>query len=503
MTGALVRNSLVVDEGVAQGAYDSQGRVSQVSTTKSGVTTVLASNFAYQPFGPIQSFSFGNGLGYWTSYDGDYRVQYDFSGHRYKLNYYDLAGNLTSVNDINNTQQTYGYDANNRLLNGNDTRLVGWGALAWTYDMNGNRLSETRSSTVTPYTYQPAGSNWLYQYNTNQYRIKDNAGNTAFATQAGFLTYDGYQRLKSSTMGFTYAYNALGQRTGKTVNGVTTGFAYGPDGQLLYEQDSAGNSKAYAYLNGKPLARIDNSSAIYYYHTDQLGAPQSMTDSAGTVVWKADYEPFGKALIRNQTIVNNLRLPGQYYDAETGFHYNYFRDYDPGTGRYVEFDPIGLAGGLNLYLYGAASPLMQIDPLGLANGPWANPSFRPYKPSSSQSCKDNDCITFPNNSVCQQGDVACANAMQAAGIPGPYYVPSKHYHWKCLATIGLVGKTVGIKAGNYLADKAPGWAAGAGMSESGVAWVARGAAVYSSPWTTAGALGIAIPELLKECECKE
>jgi len=61
----------------------------------------------------------------------------------------------------------------------------------------------------------------------------------------------------------------------------------------------------------------------------------------------------------------NLRLPGQYYDAETGLHYNYFRTYDPATGRYLEADPIGQAGGLNTYSYAAANPLSLVDPSGL------------------------------------------------------------------------------------------------------------------------------------------
>ncbi|HGT3378250.1 TPA: RHS repeat-associated core domain-containing protein, partial [Pseudomonas aeruginosa] len=61
----------------------------------------------------------------------------------------------------------------------------------------------------------------------------------------------------------------------------------------------------------------------------------------------------------------NLRFPGQYYDAESGLHYNYFRDYDPETGRYVETDPIGLEGGINTYGYVGANPVGNIDPLGL------------------------------------------------------------------------------------------------------------------------------------------
>ena len=90
-----------------------------------------------------------------------------------------------------------------------------------------------------------------------------------------------------------------------------------------------------------------------------------MTDAAGATVWKADYEPFGMATVKVNTVENNLRFPGQYYDRETGLHYNYFRDYEPGTGRYVEADPIGLDGGLNLYSYVDGNPVSFTDPLGL------------------------------------------------------------------------------------------------------------------------------------------
>jgi RHS repeat-associated protein len=89
-------------------------------------------------------------------------------------------------------------------------------------------------------------------------------------------------------------------------------------------------------------------------------------------VWQADYEPFGKAIVRINTVENNLRFPGQYYDRETGLHYNYFRDYDPTGGRYVEADPIGLDGGMNLYAYVDGNPLSYVDPLGLDKTNWDN-----------------------------------------------------------------------------------------------------------------------------------
>ena len=78
---------------------------------------------------------------------------------------------------------------------------------------------------------------------------------------------------------------------------------------------------------------------VYFYHNDHLATPQKMTDSSGAVVWSADYKPFGEATVTVSTITNNLRFPGQYYDAETGLNYNYFRDYNPALGRYVEGDP--------------------------------------------------------------------------------------------------------------------------------------------------------------------
>ena len=90
-----------------------------------------------------------------------------------------------------------------------------------------------------------------------------------------------------------------------------------------------------------------------------------MTDSTGAVVWAADYKPFGEAMITVSTITNNLRFPGQYFDAETGLNYNYYRDYNPAIGRYIEADPIGLRGGINLFLYTRANPLRWIDPSGL------------------------------------------------------------------------------------------------------------------------------------------
>jgi RHS repeat-associated protein len=125
-------------------------------------------------------------------------------------------------------------------------------------------------------------------------------------------------------------------------------------------------------------ASSDNRS-IYYAHNDHLGTPHMLSDENGISVWSAVYDPFGRATV-NEDVDNdgsnvtlNFRFPGQYHDAESGLYYNYFRYYDPDTGRYITSDPIGLDGGFNTYAYVESNPLTRIDPLGLqqVSGPHA------------------------------------------------------------------------------------------------------------------------------------
>lgn len=101
---------------------------------------------------------------------------------------------------------------------------------------------------------------------------------------------------------------------------------------------------------------------MYYYQNDHLGAPYKIIDNTGFVVWSAQFDSFGQAhLDSNNLIVNNLRFPGQYYDDESGLHYNWHRYYDPALGRYISSDPIGLAGGANRYGYAYQSSVIYVD----------------------------------------------------------------------------------------------------------------------------------------------
>jgi len=123
----------------------------------------------------------------------------------------------------------------------------------------------------------------------------------------------------------------------------------------------------------KGFISYESGSQCGMIHNDHLGTPQKMTNSAKTVMWSADYKPFGETTITVSTITNNLRFPGQYFDAETGLNYNYFRDYNPVIGRYLEADIVGINRGKNhLYVYVNNSSLMKSDPLGLYPGPCGN-----------------------------------------------------------------------------------------------------------------------------------
>ena len=135
---------------------------------------------------------------------------------------------------------------------------------------------------------------------------------------------------------------------------------------LLGEYDSSGTLiREYLYANGEPLAQIDAGSpeTILYLHTDHLLTARYATNAGGSTVWTWDSGAFGAEAPTGSASVN-LRFPGQYYDAETGLHYNWHSTYDPTTGRYITSDPLGLAAGLNTYGYAAQNPLSVVDPDG-------------------------------------------------------------------------------------------------------------------------------------------
>ena len=205
--------------------------------------------------------------------------------------------------------------------------------------------------------------------------LTDAVGNIT-QTHGKTLVYAPDQRLSQVKQGGSeiarYRYDSFGRRIGKTTPSGSVYYDYDPAGRLLNESDTPAN---YVYLDGEPLARVDywpydwsgnvRYWPIHYYHNNPVGAPLKTSSTYRNITWNAQLNPFGKAQPINPTITQNLRFPGQYYDAETGWHYNMARYYDPDTGRYLQSDPIGLRGGVNTYAYVGNNPLRYIDPLGL------------------------------------------------------------------------------------------------------------------------------------------
>lgn len=349
------------------------GRIAGVTV---GTTSVL-SQVLYEPFGATRGWTWSNGSLAVRTYDTDGKLtQLDSAGAR---SYgYDDAFRITSITDPQNAAQswTYGYDKLDRLTSAMQTAT----SQGFTYDANGNRLTMTGS---TPATYSISStSNRLSAVTgavggTYGY---DESGNLLSRDNASF-TYNNAGRMTSSTRGSvttTYAYNALGQRVRKSSSVGTTYFVYDEAGRLVGEYDADGDMiQETVWMGDIPIATLrwgECGLAIFYIHTDHLNTPRRITKrSAPDVVWQWESDPFGATEANEDpsgagTFVYNLRFPGQYYDEESGLHYNYLRDYDPSTGWYAQSDPIGLLAGNNTYAYVGSSPIAFSDASGLLRG---------------------------------------------------------------------------------------------------------------------------------------
>jgi RHS repeat-associated protein len=171
---------------------------------------------------------------------------------------------------------------------------------------------------------------------------------------------------------------------------------------------------------------------VVYLHTDHLGAVVKATDGEQNLVWDAVRKPFGEREVVTGQVEVLLGFPGQYYDEETNNYYNYFRDYDPSTGRYLQSDPIGLRGGINTYAYVGGNPLVHTDPLGLAygcptgmapdsNGVCHNTDFHD-EPCISANCAVNyDEWNTPGSNCRMECNVKYQPVCTAAGVGTGYF----------------------------------------------------------------------------------
>ncbi|MFJ2323593.1 RHS repeat-associated core domain-containing protein [Pseudomonas sp. NPDC087817] len=314
------------------------------------------------------------------AYDDQGRLLAHAVGHEhaslYRRDYaYSANGNLEHIADTRHGQRTYGYDALDRLIRVRHSRDELPESFA--HDPAGNLLMQDR-----PGPTQIKGNRLLlqgdrhYDYDAFGNLIRERRG-TAQKLVTEY-SYDCQHRLIGLTRpdGKTasYQYDAFGRRISKTVDGTTTEFFW--QGDHLVAESSKTHHRSYVYEPGtfRPLALLDGKgpkrACPFYYQLDHLGTPQELTDYSGEIVWSAQYDAYGKVaaitLAGEEYLDQPLRFQGQYFDGESGLHYNRHRYYDPRLGRYLTPDPIKLAGGLNQYQY-VPNPTGWVDPLGLTS----------------------------------------------------------------------------------------------------------------------------------------
>jgi RHS repeat-associated protein len=356
--------------------YDLNGQLARVDIPSEGTITVadwnwLAPRRVVYPGGVVQEFEHDGLLNLkrlrvLNPAQGTAAELKNAYGKVFELKQRALDGKTTG----------FSYDME-RHLTGADGDNGGLGSEAFQVDAAGNRVSDSRVAGIIEIDANDRvlrRGQTTYEYDAN--------GNLIRRSEPGrtlVFRYDGFNRLIEVQDGVggtlaRYGYDPFDRRLWKEANGQRVYFVYAEEGLLAEANDRGEVVLQYGWrpdgeLGTDPLflnVRQAATTRYFYYQNDHLGAPIRLTDRDGRVVWRADYSAFGSAQVDAglTTVTSNLRLPGQYFDAETGLHYNFRRIYDPQTGRYLTQDPVGISGGWNLYAYTQHNPLNEVDPTG-------------------------------------------------------------------------------------------------------------------------------------------
>ena len=330
----------------------------------------------YQP----QTINYPGSIVRTVQYDGLQRINainVKNASNQTLMNYnytYTPAGNITQKN-TEHGNYSFGYDDLDRLVSADYPTLTDE---TFTYDALGNRKTDSNTG-ITQWLYNQ--NNQLlnsvsnqFTYDGNGSQIEEKDANGQLLKQYIYNTENRLAEIKDANGAniVSYYYNPFGKRLSKTITNpdastTTTYFHYNDEG---YSAEKT-NGQIISYLfspkntwSTSPILKRKYNT-YYYYQNDHLGTPNILHDKQAQVVNSKEVKAFGGWGSLINTIDDNFAFAGQYKDLETGSYYNYFRNYEPETGRYLESDPIRLKGGLNTYNYVFSNPLIFFDSLGL------------------------------------------------------------------------------------------------------------------------------------------
>jgi RHS repeat-associated protein len=338
-------------------SYNADGLISETARTVSGGTVSVNTTYSYDAANNMTDICT----------QGQSHAPND-SITRAILPAYDAAGRTTTVTVTINgigTSTTYSYDSSGQV-----TGSTGSSNNSYSYDANGNRNSTGYTTGAgNELTHSPGVS---YTY--------DNAGNTVTSytsSSTTTYTYDYDNRMTNvqagGTMVATYVYDALGRRIGIDDSGTQTWTVFNgntPDSNPYGDFNSSGNVTM-RYLYGPAvdqiLARTNSSAVTAWYITDEIGSVRFVDDTAGDVLDKIVYDPFGNIVSEtNASNGDRFKFAGMEWDSVAGLFYDHARYYDPVTGRFMSQDPMGFAAGdTNLYRYVDNAPSDVSDPTGM------------------------------------------------------------------------------------------------------------------------------------------
>jgi RHS repeat-associated protein len=288
---------------------------------------------------------------------------------------YDDLSRRTQLIYGNGAVVNYEYQLNNDMTSLEQV-FNGTTSVEFTYGFNGVHQEISRSVSDGTYLSEPDASDTTVYGVSNGVNEYPSVAGTAFSydgngnlTSDGTLTntFDTENHLTAASKTGTavsYLYDGSHRQIQRTVNSTKSRYVYRRFQRIAdYDGTSGDLQTRYVYGVGldEPLIAVASDGTLTYLHADRLGSLIATTNSSGDVSNQNSYSPFGEGTVTGTT----FGFTGQRYDSETGWYFYKRRYYSPAIGRFLQSDPIGYRGGLNLYAYVGNDPLNLFDPNGL------------------------------------------------------------------------------------------------------------------------------------------